>query len=88
MNDLRLHLSGELRVEYLVGMLAEGGRRGNPAQEVSATLPTPVEELRLVDQWRAVAHCAGGRSRRVLERRARMRVVCAREIDVPSTLRT
>ena len=55
-DDRRLDLPGELGVEHLVGVGAELRRGLDAAQEVGAALPAAVEELRLVDQRRALAH--------------------------------
>ena len=66
-NDRGLDLLGELGVQHLVGVGAEPRRGVDAAQEVGAALPAAVEELRLVDQRRAVAH----RRRRSQRRPAR-----------------
>src|SRR5690606_19682041 len=67
-HELRIHaelenragtrLRGELRVDHLVGPVAEPARDVHPAEEIRASVPALVTERRLVDERRPFPHRA------------------------------
>jgi len=66
-DDRWLDLTGELRIEDLVGVTSELRSNRYAPKEVGPTLPPTVEELALVDEGCAIAHSGSGRFGRRLE---------------------
>jgi len=55
-HEARLNAAGQLRVDHLVGPIAEIGRVIDPTKEVRPALPTPAEERRLINEPSAGPH--------------------------------
>lgn len=86
MDHLRLDLARELGVEHLIRMLAKRRGGGDSPQEVRSSLPSTIEELRLIDQGRAVAHCVGGLGGGLLQTFARLLGRIAGDLDMAAAV--